>query len=118
MRASWSDAGDQRSLDHWYINLHTPLRRSRYGFDIEDLVLDVVVSPDRRSWSWKDEADFDVARANGTISREKAERIRATGTQVAAQALRGDEPFTAEWEHWRPSPEWRLPVLPSGCLAL
>ena len=67
VRASWGGVDEDRSLDHWYINLHTPLQRSPYGFDLEDLILDVIVKPDRQSWSWKDEAEFDRACAAGII---------------------------------------------------
>lgn len=42
----------------WYIDLQEPLRRTPIGFDTRDYTLDIVVTPDRSSWSWKDEDEF------------------------------------------------------------
>ncbi|WP_154796398.1 DUF402 domain-containing protein [Occultella kanbiaonis] len=118
VRASWTDAGPDRSLDHWYVNLHTPLRRTSFGFDLEDLILDVIVKPDLRSWSWKDEAEFDEACADGIVEPDLAKIVRDTGTRVAGDAERGSEPFTEAWATWRPDPSWQLPTLPRGCTLL
>lgn len=118
VRASWNGAGTDRSLDHWYVNLHTPLRRSPYGFDLEDLILDVIVKPDRQSWSWKDEAEFEQTCEAGLIAAQTAKAIRDTGTRVALDALKGEEPFTERWENWQPDPSWQMPTLPPGCTAL
>jgi hypothetical protein len=41
--------GAARAFGAWYVNLQEPFRRSRLGFDTQDLELDVVVSPDGSS---------------------------------------------------------------------
>ena len=43
----------------WYVNLETPYTRHDVGVDATDLVLDIVVSPDR-SWVWKDEEEMEA----------------------------------------------------------
>jgi hypothetical protein len=40
----------------WYVNLQEPLRRTRWGFDVRDLQLDILVAADR-TWKWKDEVE-------------------------------------------------------------
>jgi hypothetical protein len=52
--AFWAFYGEGGALDGWYVNLQAPLRRTQFGFDSEDHVLDIRVAPDL-SWSWKDE---------------------------------------------------------------
>ena len=118
VRVSWNGSGADRSLNHWYINLHTPLQRSAYGFDMEDLILDVVVTPDLRSWSWKDEVAFNDACAAGIVDADVAAAVRDIGAREAAGALRGAEPFTQHWASWRPDPSWRMPTLPRDCARL
>ena len=45
-------------LKAWYINLDSPLTRTRFGFDSLDLALDIVLAPDRRSWEYKSYAEL------------------------------------------------------------
>jgi hypothetical protein len=63
----------------WYVNLETPARRHADGVDTTDLVLDVVVAPDR-TWVWKDEDE--MAERIGWphyFDQDGADRIRAEG---------------------------------------
>lgn len=114
VRLSWRGSEAGRELDHWYVNLHLPLRPTPLGFDTTDLVLDVVVAPDRRSWSWKDEQAFETARASGQLDAGAATLARTTGLEQAERALAGEWPFEERWVEWRPDPTWRVPVLPPG----
>jgi len=78
--ALWS-AGHERMLG-WHINLEEPLRRTPLGFDYMDQLLDVIVSPDCGTWTWKDEAEFEEAQATGVISAELAREARAEGRRA------------------------------------
>ena len=56
----------------WYVNLEDPPRASRFGFDTTDHVLDVLVPPDRSTWTWKDEDELEEAVALGIFTSEQA----------------------------------------------
>jgi hypothetical protein len=92
----------------WYVNLQTPLRETRFGYDTTDLALDVTVSPDG-AWAWKDDDDFAEMVALGVLSSEQADGVRAVGERVIA-ALPTLLP--TGWENWRPDPGWQPPDLP------
>lgn len=112
-RAVWVLWAPDWSFSGWYVNLQEPLWRTRWGFDIRDLQLDIVVSPDG-SWRWKDQHDFDRSIATGLISDANAEATRRS----AAEAIRATEsqasPFDGSWLSWRPDPSWSIPRLPVG----
>lgn len=59
----WRDADD--TFLGWYVDVLRPMRRTPLGFDTRDLILDVVVNPDR-SWQLKDE---DELRSTGRFGR-------------------------------------------------
>lgn len=71
-------------LHYWYVHLQEPLRRTSIGFDTMDQILDIVFTPDRTSWHWKDEDEFSQAEAIGLYPAEKAAGIRAEGERVIA----------------------------------
>ena len=77
-------AGEPRSLSCWYINLQKPYRRMAHGFDTLDQTLDVIVSPDRSSWQWKDEDELQELRDRGVISAEQAHELRLEGERAIA----------------------------------
>jgi len=110
--ALWS-AGHERMLG-WHINLEEPLRRTPLGFDYMDQLLDVIVSPDCGTWTWKDEAEFEEAQATGVISAELAREVRAEGRRAVELAMLRRPPFCDGWERWRPDSAWPVPALPSG----
>lgn len=116
VRLAWDGVGPERSMDHWYVNLHTPLAPSRFGFDMEDLILDVVIPADRQSWMWKDELAFEEAVGAGAIDEATAEAARQAGHQAVELARDGAGPFGEDWPPWSPKPGWRLPTLPDGCI--
>lgn len=104
-----------RSGEHWgwYVNLQRPFRRTELGFETMDLMLDVIVDPDR-SWRWKDEDELETFVARGVFDRSLAERVRAEGVEVARRAQADEPPFCEPWAEWRPDPSWDLPELPEG----
>jgi len=99
-------------LKCWYVDLQDPLRRTSIGFDTMDHLLDIVISPDRSKWRWKDEGEFKEAVEIGLYSMEKAKAIRAEGERVIRLAEANQSPFCDGWERWSPPPEWQNPVFP------
>jgi hypothetical protein len=89
----------------WYLNLQSPVRRTRLGFDTTDWALDVVVTPDG-AWRWKDEDDLAEAVERGIFSPELAARVRAAGERAVA-----GRPWPTGLEDWRPDPSWTPPPL-------
>lgn len=110
--AFWHE--DHVTLRSWYVNLQTPLVRSRLGFEYLDLALDIVISPDRATWRWKDEEDLAVLVERGLISPERAGALRALGERIVATRHDPDSLLAVGWERWRPPPEWHLPTVPPG----
>ena len=91
----------------YYINLQAPIRRSAYGFDSLDHVLDLVVRPDG-SWQWKDEDELEQVIELGLFTPDEGLAIRAEGEHVIA-SLR--ELLPTGWEDWRPDPSWSVDTL-------
>jgi predicted RNA-binding protein associated with RNAse of E/G family len=110
--AMWEN--EHTRLNCWYVNLEEPLRRTPIGFDTMDHLLDVVISPDRSAWRWKDEDEFAEAVALGIFSAEQASAIRAEGEKVIRQMQAGEPPFCSGWEAWKPPMDWVKPELPTG----
>jgi hypothetical protein len=98
----------------WYVHLQEPLRQTKIGFDTMDQILDIVISPNRSSWRWKDEDEFSQAEAMGVYSHAKATSIREEGERVIAMMNANDSPFCDGWEDWRPPKEWSIPKFPKG----
>lgn len=98
----------------WYVNLQSPLQRTLVGFDGIDYMLDIVISPDRSSWHWKDEDEFNEAVSIGVYPTELAQAIRAEGEAVIRQMQAGLPPFCDSWESWSPPKDWPIPDFPAG----
>lgn len=79
-----------------------------------DLTLDLVVSPDRKSWEWKDEEEFAYGIKHGWYTREQLTHLKAYGERPLADAIAGRGPFDQGWERWRPPVEWTPLDLPAG----
>jgi hypothetical protein len=101
-------------LKCWYVDLQDPLRRTSIGFDTMDHLLDIVISPDRSKWRWKDEDEFREAVEIGLYSKEEARAIRAEGERVIKLMEANQSPFCDGWERWSPPPEWQNPVFPAN----
>jgi hypothetical protein len=104
---SWLPDGEPYG---WYVNLQRPLRRTQLGFATMDLMLDLIVRPDR-SWYWKDEDELEAFVRGGAFEQELPQRLREEGLRVAARAERDEPPFCERWHDWRPRAEWTLPEL-------
>jgi len=104
----------QTRLRCWYVDLQEPLRRTAIGFDTMDHLLDIVVSPDRSEWRWKDEDEFQEAVAIGVYSPEEARAIRAEGERAVELLRTGQQPFCDGWDRWSPPVGWGIPQLPDG----
>jgi hypothetical protein len=105
---SWLPGGEHWG---WYVNLQRPFRRTDLGFETMDLMLDLIVDPDR-TWRWKDEDELATWTERGLLDSALAGRIRAEGLEVAGRAERNESPFSEPWPDWRPDPSWELPRLP------
>jgi Protein of unknown function (DUF402) len=91
----------------YYINLQAPIRRTRFGFDSVDHILDIVVSPDG-SWQWKDEDELAEAVNLGLFSKNEAMSIRAEGERVIDGLPRL---LPTGWEDWLPDASWSVEAL-------
>jgi hypothetical protein len=100
--------GETGAFAGWYVNIQEPIRRSRLGFDTDDLILDIRVQPDG-GWAWKDEDELEEAVELGRFTDHEASEIRAEGERVLAE-----RPWPTGWEDWRADPSWPLPELPDG----
>ena len=97
----------------WYINLQAPLRRYEGGFESMDLTLDMLISPDRQRWQWKDEDEFvDIGIAGGWYTHEQLAHLKQYGERIAGEARAGRPPFDDAWPEWRPDPGWASLELP------
>jgi len=110
--AMWERGGS--ILRCWYVNLETPLQRTPIGFDTMDHELDIVISPDRSEWKWKDEEAFRELVAGGAFTSGEAQTIHAEGEKVIRQLEDGVTPFWAAWEKWSPPKDWIIPPLPQN----
>jgi hypothetical protein len=108
---SWNFACD--CAEGWYVNLEAAWRRTRIGFDSQDLVLDLTVADDLSSWAWKDEDELAWSVDAGTLSPEQAGAIRAEGLRVAHALETRAWPFVSDWSAWRPDPQWQISTLPA-----
>jgi hypothetical protein len=110
--AMWEEG--QTSLRCWYVDLQAPLRRTTKGFDTRDHLLDIVISPDRSEWRWKDEDEFNEAVAIGVFSPEGARAIREEGERVIELSAAEESPFCDGWETWSPPEGWEIPAFPEN----
>lgn len=106
----------QGRFDGWKINFQTPVRRTANGFDTNDLVVDLVVAPDR-SWEVLDADDLSRAVAAGHVTVQDAERARAELAEFLSRVQQWEAPFDDErWPQWTPPASWAVPGAP-GTLA-
>jgi hypothetical protein len=97
----------------WYINMDAPVSRSRFGFDSWDMFLDVVVSPDRQTWQYKDEDEFADVAAAGVFDEIGVDEIRTAAEEAIKMITENQKPFDDSWAGWRPDPTWAMPQLPN-----
>ena len=102
------------SFGGWYVNIETPLGRTATTYDFVDHCLDVLIPPDRSTWTWKDEDELEEAVAKGIFSSQEAAEFRAEGERAVRRIVDGEPPFDRAWSGWRPDPAWPVPTLPPG----
>jgi protein associated with RNAse G/E len=107
---SWLPSGEHLG---WYVNFQRPYRRTSLGIEAMDLMLDLIVEPDR-SWRWKDQHEFDELERLGLLDRDSIENIRRQAEIVVASIDQGSSPFCDPWPDWTPDSSWSIPVLPSA----
>ena len=105
---------DDGSPRGWYVNLQTPLARTPVGWDTVDHALDVLVTLDRSSWTWKDEDELAEAIGLGLFTEDDAISFRYWGERAIEHLVLHQPPFDEEWVDWRPDPTWPVPELPPG----
>ncbi len=108
----WAIWDEEWAFQEWYVNLQLPLRRTRFGFDTADNVLDLVIERDL-TWRWKDEHELAEAVRVGRFTPEEAEAVRAEGQRALAAFEARSWPFDRDWTMWRPDPVWRKARLPA-----
>jgi hypothetical protein len=89
----------------WYVNLQEPFRRSEFGVDTADQLLDLVRMRDGE-WRWKDEDELAEAVDRGFLTDEEAAEVRAEAERVIAA-----DAFPTGWERWEPDASWPVPSL-------
>ncbi len=80
----WDDRGESRG---WYVNLQRPFRRTERGLHTMDLMLDILVAPDRR-WCWKDEDEFAALVTAGFIDSAESARVQVRLANAAIDPYR------------------------------
>jgi predicted RNA-binding protein associated with RNAse of E/G family len=108
---SFLDTGDQLG---WYVNFQEPFRRLAQRIQTMDLALDMIIEPDRSSWRWKDEEEFELFRDRGLIDSDTAERVLTEAAGVIGRIERDAPPFNGSWPNWRPDASWPIPELLDG----
>lgn len=101
-------------LECWYVHLQEPLRRTQVGFDTMDQLIDIVISPDKSRWRWKDEDEFAEAVEIGIFSKAEEAAIRAEGERVIQMLESNQPPFCDGWENWSPPDDWGVAEFPPG----
>lgn len=102
---------ETKELDCWYINIQEPIRRTPIGFDTMDQMLDVVVSPDMSTWSWKDQNELAAAEKAGVYTKTEAQKIRQEAERAINLLTTERRSFYQKWKNWRPNSRWGLPEL-------
>jgi hypothetical protein len=95
----------------WYVNLQEPFRRTRLGFDTQDLELDIVVDLDG-SWRYQDAEKFDPWVERGRWTEAEVAAIRREGAAIGAVLDGRRRWWSDDWASWEPDPAWVAPELP------
>ncbi|WP_412542983.1 DUF402 domain-containing protein [Longispora sp. K20-0274] len=97
-------------FEGWSVNFQTPVVRTRVGLDIDDLILDLVVEPDR-TWQLKDADDLPLAVEHRIVSEQAHARVQQELATVIDAVQNWKPPFSEHtWPEWRPPAEWAAPL--------
>jgi hypothetical protein len=101
-------------MRNWYVNFENPSRRTPDGFDTFDLTVDLVVTPDLSSLTWKDEDEYAHVRRLGLVSDTEHQAVADARAQVLAMLEERSGPFANAdaWASWRWDAAWPAPRLP------
>lgn len=105
--------GPDRDFVCWYLNLQTSFVRTAFGYDTQDLELDIIVHPDG-SHDLKDDEVLDDRVAEGRFSAELVEWIRAYGSDLIRRLETEGPWWDRSWAEWTPEPAWTNPRLPES----
>lgn len=111
--ATWVSWGETGESWGWYVNFQRPFVRTKAGIQTMDLMLDILVPPDRR-WRWKDEDEFHFLVSRDIIGTNEATQVREEARRVIDQIERNLPPFNRPWHDWRPDSSWPVPGLVGG----
>ncbi|MFD8755403.1 DUF402 domain-containing protein [Kitasatospora sp. NPDC059577] len=101
----------------WYVNFERPYRRTAIGIDTLDLFLDLVITPDLATHTWKDEDEYAQARRLGLIDEATHRQVERAREAALAQLLDRRGPFAPAPDAWTMPPPGPLPVLPAATLS-
>jgi hypothetical protein len=104
--------GPVREFGAWYVNLQEPFRRTAFGYDTQDLALDIVVAADG-GWRYKDDEELEEWVERGRWTAAEVAAIRAEGWRIGAELDAGRRWWSDEWAEWAPDPSWPTPTLPA-----
>lgn len=97
---------EEGTFSGWYVNLEAPYRRRHNSVETKDLVLDIVVTP-QRQWEWKDTDEFDLRLGHPLyFDLTEVDAIRAEGERLITLIEAGDFPFDGTYTRFRPDPDW------------
>jgi hypothetical protein len=105
---------DHLTTDYWYVNLQTPYKRGKSGFDYLDQTLDIVIEKDLKSWKWKDESEVEELLVKGFYSNDEVIAIRNNGLKALIDLENRSELFSIDWAKWKPPTGWKCPSLPTN----
>ncbi|MCC5574660.1 YgaC family protein [Microtetraspora sp. AC03309] len=88
---------------------YCPYRRTEWGIDTFDLLLDLIVESDLSGYRWKDEDEYRQGRRLGVISDMEHRAVQEARDQVIALIEQRRGPFA---ESWTINLTWPLPMLP------
>jgi hypothetical protein len=99
----------------WYVNLERSWRRTPFGFDSCDHVLDVVVADDLSTWHLKDEDELAWEVDAGKLSPAQAADIHETADAVFVRIATRAWPFEEQiWSSLSPDASWNMPQIPAN----
>ena len=105
--------GPDRAFKGWYLNLQEPFRRTRVGYDTQDLELDIWVPVDA-AWAFKDADVMEERIADGRFTREQVAETLAEGDRIGRLLDAGERWWDEAWSRWEPPAGWIAPPLPKG----
>ncbi|WP_162150504.1 DUF402 domain-containing protein [Arthrobacter sp. H5] len=113
MYSVWFFETGTGARDLYYVNIERTYTRTGTGIESSDLVLDVVVGPDR-GVSYKDEDELEFAHQAGLMSDATLTQVRQAAADAVSVVERWEYPFNAGFESFQPDPQWPIPGLPVG----